>query len=121
MKVAIIGTGYVGLVSGVCLAEKGHDVTCVDIDADKVAMINRGEAPIHEEGLDELLQKNVGTRLRATTDLTGAVQASELTMIAVGTPFDGARIDLKYIRTAARQIGEAWRRAARWARDWALG
>jgi UDP-glucose 6-dehydrogenase len=64
MKVAIIGTGYVGLVSGVCLAEKGHDVTCVDIDADKVAMINRGEAPIHEEGLDELLQKNVPARSR---------------------------------------------------------
>jgi UDPglucose 6-dehydrogenase/GDP-mannose 6-dehydrogenase len=107
MKVAIIGTGYVGLVSGVCLAEKGHDVTCVDIDADKVVRINRGEAPIHEEGLDELLRRNVGARLRATTELTGAVQASELTMIAVGTPFDGARIDLTYIRTAARQIGEA--------------
>ena len=107
MKVAIIGTGYVGLVSGVCLAEKGHDVTCVDIDAAKVDRINRGDAPIHEDRLQELLQRNVGTRLRATLDLEAAVRAADLTMIAVGTPFDGGTIDLTYIRQAAGQIGRA--------------
>jgi UDPglucose 6-dehydrogenase/GDP-mannose 6-dehydrogenase len=90
MKVAIIGTGYVGLVSGVCLAEKGHHVTCVDIDAAKVDRINRGDAPIHADGLLELLQRNVGHRLRATLDLEAAVT-----------------IDLSYIREAAGQIGRA--------------
>ena len=90
MKVAIIGTGYVGLVSGVCLSDRGHDVTCVDIDEAKVDRINRGDPPIHEDGLEELLQRNVGTRLRATTDLPGAVQQAELTMIAVGTPRSGS-------------------------------
>lgn len=106
MRVAIVGTGYVGLVSGACLAEKGHDVTCVDIDVDKVDRINRGESPIHEEGLDELLARNVGSRLRATLDLREAVRHAELTLIAVGTPFDGDRIDLRYVREASGQIGE---------------
>lgn len=107
MKVSIVGTGYVGLVSGVCLAELGHEVTCVDLDADKVAAINAGEPPIHERGLAELLSANIGQRLSATTDLTAAVQATDSTLIAVGTPFDGDRIDLTYIETAARQIGAA--------------
>jgi UDPglucose 6-dehydrogenase len=106
MKISIVGTGYVGLVSGVCLADKGHDVTCVDIDANKVAAINAGESPIHEEGLPELLRANLGTRLRATTDLRQAVEQTALTMIAVGTPFDGDEIDLGYVREASRQIGE---------------
>ena len=85
MKVAVIGTGYVGLVSGVCLAEKGHDVVCVDVDERKIDSINRGVAPIHERDLDQLLAKNVGTRLRATGDLERAVVQSDASMIAVGT------------------------------------
>jgi UDPglucose 6-dehydrogenase len=107
MKISIIGTGYVGLVSGVCLAEAGHDVVCVDVDGAKVARINAADAPIHEKGLDELLAKACGRNFRATTDLRAAVLESELSMIAVGTPFDGEEIDLQYIRAAARQIGEA--------------
>ena len=63
MDISVVGTGYVGLVSGVCLADKGHSVICVDIDTDKVERINAGDSPIHEEGLDELLQRNVGKRL----------------------------------------------------------
>lgn len=107
MKISIIGTGYVGLVSGVCLAEKGHDVTCVDIDQAKVDSINAGQAPIHEKGLDELLARICGVNFRATTDLRAAVLGSEISMIAVGTPFDGDEIDLRYIRAAASQIGAA--------------
>lgn len=106
MRISIIGTGYVGLVSGVCLAEKGHEVICVDLDAAKVDRINSGHTPIHEKGLDELLAKTCGVNFRATTDLREAVLGSDLSMIAVGTPFDGDEIDLQYIRAAARQIGE---------------
>ncbi len=109
MDLCIVGTGYVGLVTGVCLAENGHRVTCVDVDADKVARINRGDPPIFEEGLAPLLQKHAGDRLNATTDLRAAVRGASVTMIAVGTPFDGQQIDLTYIRAAARQIGEALR------------
>lgn len=107
MKISIIGTGYVGLVSGVCLAEKGHDVVCVDLDPAKVDQINAGRPPIHEKGLEELLRKHCGVRFRATTDLHAAVLDSEISMIAVGTPFDGDEIDLRFIRAAARQIGAA--------------
>jgi UDPglucose 6-dehydrogenase/GDP-mannose 6-dehydrogenase len=108
-RISVIGTGYVGLVSGACFAEIGHDCICVDIDAAKVERINRGEAPIHENGLEPILRRNIGKRLRATTDLRAAVHDSEITFIAVGTPFDGERIDLKYVREAARQIGAALR------------
>ena len=73
MNVSIIGTGYVGLVTGACLAEKGHHVTCVDIDPECVAALNRAEAPIFEAGLDDSLRKHVGRTLRATTDLPAAV------------------------------------------------
>lgn len=107
MRISIVGTGYVGLVSGVCLAAKGHDVTCVDIDPVKVDRINRGDAPIHEKGLSELLGDHVGRNFRATTDLAKAVGESRLTMIAVGTPFDGEEIDLEFIRGAAGMIGGA--------------
>lgn len=107
MKISIIGTGYVGLVSGVCLAEKGHDVVCVDLDQAKVDQINAGRSPIHEKGLDDLLLKCCGNNFRATTDLQRAVLDSDISMIAVGTPFDGEEIDLRFIRTAARQIGVA--------------
>lgn len=105
MRVSIVGTGYVGLVTGACLAEKGHDVTCVDVDPGRVVALNRAETPIFENGLEELLQNNVGIRLRATTDLTAAVMSSDLTLIAVGTPFDGRAIDLSAVLEAARQIG----------------
>lgn len=107
MRVSIIGTGYVGLVSGTCLAEKGHIVTCVDIDEEKVRGINDGVPPIHEIGLEELLKKNSGVTLRATTNLREAVLGSDLTMIAVGTPYKGEEIDLSQIRSAATAIGEA--------------
>lgn len=107
MKVSVIGTGYVGLVTGVCLAEKGHQVECVDLDAEKVRKINAGTAPIFERGLEDLLKRHAGRGLRATTDLSGAVIRSEISLIAVGTPFDGRKIDLRYIKEAARQIGMA--------------
>jgi UDPglucose 6-dehydrogenase len=103
----IVGTGYVGLVSGVCLAHVGHDVVCVDLDSDKVDAINAGTSPIHEDGLEELLRGVVGTRFRATTDLAAAVAATEVTILAVGTPFGEDRIDLGQIVAAADQIGAA--------------
>lgn len=109
MNVSIVGTGYVGLVTGVCLADKGHQVTCIDIVQDKVDKINQGIPPIYEEGLQELLTRNIGVNLRATTDLHQAVQNTELSMIAVGTPFDGSEIDLQYIVQVANQLGEALR------------
>jgi UDPglucose 6-dehydrogenase len=107
MNISIVGTGYVGLVSGVCLAEKGHSVVCVDIDKEKVDQINAGEAPIYEDGLSELLKGNIGKRLSATTSLADAVANSSLTMIAVGTPFDGTAIDVSYIEAASKAIGAA--------------
>jgi len=109
MKVSVMGTGYVGLVSGVCLAEKGHEVVCVDIDETKIEKINNGIPPIYEAGLEDLLKKNAGTRLNATADLRASVIESDLSLIAVGTPFDGELIDLTYIKTVSRQIGEALR------------
>jgi UDPglucose 6-dehydrogenase len=107
MDIAVVGSGYVGLVSGACLAAKGHRVRCVDVDESKVAGINAGVPPIHERGLQELLRSNAGSTLHATTDLAGAVRASQLSMIAVGTPFDGEEIDLRYVKEVSRQIGEA--------------
>jgi len=107
MKVSVLGTGYVGLVSGACLADKGHQVTCIDVVKDKVDRINRGEPPIFENGLEDLLKRNIGTRLKATLDARQAVLDSDLTLIAVGTPFDGKVIDLKYVKEAARVIGAA--------------
>ncbi len=109
MKVSIAGTGYVGLVSGVCLAHYGHDVTCIDIDQAKVDAINSGVSPIYEPGLDELLAANVGVRLRATTDLRAAVEATDITLIAVGTPFDGEHIDLRFVEGVASEIGDVLR------------
>ena len=109
MKISVVGTGYVGLVCAVGFADKGHDVVCVDIDEDKVRMINDGRSPIHEDGLEELLQRNIGKSLRASTDLDEAVRTTEFSIIAVGTPFDGERIDLQYIEKVSRQIGEVLR------------
>lgn len=107
MKLSIVGTGYVGLVSGVCLSNHGNEVICIDIDKEKVAKINNAISPIYEEGLDALLQKSIGKTLKATTDLETSVLATDMTMIAVGTPFDGEHIDLTYIKEAAKQIGKA--------------
>jgi len=109
MDISIVGTGYVGLVSGACLAEKGHTVVCVDVDTEKVDQINAGECPIYEDGLEAIVKRNVGARLTATTDLAAAVSKSEITLIAVGTPFDGQAIDTSYIEAASHEIGEAIR------------
>ena len=109
MRISVLGTGYVGLVSGVCLAEKGHDVVCVDIDPEKVDKTNRGIPIIHEAGLEDLLKKNIGNRFSATSDLPRAVLESDLSLIAVGTPFKGDEIDLTYVKEVSRQIGTALR------------
>jgi len=107
MNVSIVGTGYVGLVTGACLAEKGHRVICVDVDQEKISAINSGVSPIYEEGLEELLKRNVGENLIATDDLDAAVRDSSITLLAVGTPSDEKGIDLIQIRTVARQVGKA--------------
>jgi len=108
MRVSIIGTGYVGIVSGTCLAEKGIYITCVDKDKEKVKKINSCISPIFENGLEYLLKKNVtNKRLCADTNLKKAVIESEISIIAVGTPFDGEKIDLDQIKTSAKEIGSA--------------
>ena len=109
MKISIIGTGYVGLVSGVCLAEMGHQTICIDIDKGKIDTINRGKSPFFERGLDNLLGKNLGVRFTATTDLSKAILETDVTMIAVGTPFDGQSIDLSFIREVSKNIGTVLR------------
>jgi UDPglucose 6-dehydrogenase len=109
MKITVLGTGYVGLVVGTCFAESGNDVICVDIDERKVKMLQEGQIPIYEPGLEELVKRNVEDgRLRFTTDVTHAVQESLIQFIAVGTPpgEDGSA-DLKYVLAAARSIGKA--------------
>ena len=107
MRISIVGTGYVGLVTGACLAEHGHDVTCIDVDRTKVEAINQRRAPIHENDLPQLLERNVPARLRATTDLAAAVRDSEITFIAVGTPASEGRIDLGFVTAASEEIGRA--------------
>ena len=110
MRIAMIGTGYVGLVSGACFADFGHDVTCVDKDASKIAALHRGEIPIYEPGLDELVATNVkAMRLDFTTDLSKPVAEADAVFIAVGTPSrrgDG-HADLSYVYAAAREIAKA--------------
>jgi UDPglucose 6-dehydrogenase/GDP-mannose 6-dehydrogenase len=106
MKIAVVGTGYVGLVSGVCLAAKGHDVTCVDLRSEVVEMLNRAEPHIHERNLPELLKKVVAAgRFRTTTELSGALAGRALVLVAVGTPSSEGRIDLTAIRQVSAQIG----------------
>ncbi len=110
MKIAMIGTGYVGLVSGVCFSDFGHEVVCVDKNPDKVNLLNAGEVPIFEPGLDTLLAKNVAAgRLTFTLDLAAAVAGADAVFIAVGTPArrgDG-HADLTYVMAAAAEIGAA--------------
>lgn len=112
MRIAMIGTGYVGLVSGACFADFGHQVTCVDKDAAKIAALCRGEIPIFEPGLDALVVTNVkASRLDFTTDLAGPVAEADAVFIAVGTPSrrgDG-HADLSYVYAAAREIAAAIR------------
>ncbi len=110
MRIAMIGTGYVGLVSGTCFADFGHDVICVDKDSRKIERLLQGEMPIFEPGLGALVEKNVAEgRLRFTTDLAGAVRGSDAVFIAVGTPTrrgDG-HADLTYVYAAAEEIADA--------------
>ncbi len=110
MKIAMIGTGYVGLVSGVCFSDFGHEVVCVDRDARKIEALQAGRIPIFEPGLDDLVARNVaGKRLSFTTDLKTAVEAADAVFIAVGTPSrrgDG-HADLTYVMAAAREVGAA--------------
>jgi UDPglucose 6-dehydrogenase len=103
----MIGTGYVGLVTGTCFAEVGNDVMCLDVDAGKIGTLNRGGVPIHEPGLHDMIRRNVaGGRLRFTTDIDAAVAHGVLQFIAVGTPPDeDGSADMQYVIAAARNIG----------------
>ena len=107
MRVTIFGTGYVGLVTGTCLAEVGHDVVCVDIDAAKIDGLNRGVIPIYEPGLEPMVVANhAAGRLRFTTDAASAVADGDIIFIAVGTPPDeDGSADLQYVLAVARTIG----------------
>jgi UDPglucose 6-dehydrogenase len=107
MRIAVVGTGYVGLVAGTCFAESGNDVVCIDIDAEKVGKLQAGIVPIYEPGLEELLRRNVHDgRLTFTTDYAAGVPRAQVVFIAVGTPpgEDGSA-DLKHVLAAARSIG----------------
>src|SRR4051794_15943831 len=108
MKVVIFGTGYVGLVTGTCLAEVGHDVICVDIDVAKVDGLNQGIIPIYEPGLAPMVKDNHASgRLNFTTDAVAAVHVADVIFIAVGTPPDeDGSADLKYVLNVAGTIGE---------------
>src|SRR5512140_2729223 len=103
----MIGTGYVGLVTGTCLAEVGNDVLCLDVDARKIEILEQGGVPIHEPGLQPMIARNVAAgRLRFTTDVDVAVAHGALQFIAVGTPPDeDGSADLQYVLAAARNIG----------------
>jgi UDPglucose 6-dehydrogenase len=107
LKITMTGTGYVGLVTGACLAEVGNDVLCLDVDRDKIDVLNRGGVPIHEPGLPEMIRRNVAAqRLRFSTDVDAAVQHGTLQFIAVGTPPDeDGSADMTHVLAAARAIG----------------
>ena len=107
MKITVVGTGYVGLVSGACLAEVGNDVLCLDLDLEKIRVLEAGGIPIFEPGLQDMVQRNVAAgRLHFTTDVSRAVQHGTIQFIAVGTPpgEDGSA-DMQYVLAAARNIG----------------
>ncbi|HSC22729.1 MAG TPA: UDP-glucose/GDP-mannose dehydrogenase family protein [Casimicrobiaceae bacterium] len=113
MRLTMIGTGYVGLVSGTCLAEVGNDVLCLDVDARKIDLLQSGGVPIHEPGLEPMIRRNVAAgRLRFTTDVDAAVGHANVQFIAVGTPPDeDGSADMRYVLQAARNIG---RRMTQW-------
>lgn len=108
MKIAIVGTGYVGLVTGTCFSEMGIDVTCIDVNTEKIQNLKKGIIPIFEPGLDEMVKKNVaGNRLHFSTDLTSVLEGVEVVFGAVGTPPDeDGSADLKYVLQVARTIGQ---------------
>src|ERR1700752_2777507 len=108
MKIAVIGTGYVGLVTGTCFAKVGVDVTCVDIDQKKIDNLNKGVLPIYEPGLEEMvIRNNQKKRLHFSTSLKDSIQGCEVVFIAVGTPPDeDGSADLKYVLGVASSIGE---------------
>src|SRR4051812_17862524 len=108
MRIAVVGTGYVGLVAGVCFADSGHSVVCVDVDEAKIAALLQGRSPIYEPGLEELLERNISAeRITFSTRLAEAVRASEVVFIAVGTPQrDDGNADLRAAMTVAHQIAE---------------
>jgi len=107
MNIAIVGTGYVGLVSGACFAEVGIDVTCVDIDADKIEKLKEGKIPIYEPGLEDLVTRNTKAgRLHFTTDLRNCIDNTDVVFCAVGTPPDeDGSADLRYVEAVAREFG----------------
>ena len=107
MKITVIGTGYVGLVSGSCLAELGNDVLCLDVDAEKIALLKRGGIPIYEPGLELMVKRNIAAgRIQFTTDVAASVAHGQVQFIAVGTPSDeDGSADLQYVLAAAREIG----------------
>jgi hypothetical protein len=109
-RIAVVGTGYVGLTTGVCSAELGNTVVCVDVDATKVAALRRGAVPFFEPGLGEMVTRNVAAgRLTCTSEYADAVPAAEVVFIAVGTPTTPAgRADLRYVRTAAPSAHKRW-------------
>ena len=108
-KIAVIGTGYVGLVSGACLADFGNHVTCVDIDAAKIEALKKGAIPIYEPGLEDVVSRNLQAgRLSFDTELAGAVRANDVVFVAVGTPpADDGSADLRFVETAARDIARS--------------
>ena len=107
MKLTVVGAGYVGLVTGACFAEMGNDVLCVDLDQTKIAKLKRGELPIHEPGLQEIVTRNmVAQRLHFGTDLKEGVRFGTIQFIAVGTPADeDGAADMQHVLAAARSIG----------------
>ncbi len=109
MKLAVVGTGYVGLVAGTCLAESGNDVICVDIDTKKIDMLQGGKVPIYEPGLEEMVRRNAeDQRLSFTTDLPSAVKKSEVIFIAVGTPQGPTgHANLEFVKATAKDIAKA--------------
>ena len=109
MHIAVIGTGYVGLVTGACFAEFGVDVTCVDVDTTKIEKLNNGVIPIYEPGLDQIVEKNVKAgRLHFTTDVSDAVKGAQVVFLAVGTPpKDDGSPDMSYYQQAAKDVAEA--------------
>ncbi len=109
LKIAVIGTGYVGLVAGVCLADLGNDVVCIDNNIEKIKLLQKGGVPIYEPGLEKLLKKNVKKdKIVFSSDLNKAVKSSKVIFIAVGTPQGGdGRADLKYVKEVAKEIGKA--------------
>src|SRR5690348_13204095 len=116
MKVAVIGAGFVGLVTAACLSRNGHQVRCIDLSSAKIATIKRGKPPFFEPGLEELLREVLGSgRLEPSDELASAALDAEVVFICVGTPDKDGGIDLSQVRQAASSVGEQLRRSDRYA------